>query len=31
MCEDNDFQAFVEFVSDSEDHEFRLVDGELAS
>lgn len=30
MCEDNDFQAFVEFVSDSEDHEFRLVDGELA-
>lgn len=30
MCEDNNFQAFVEFVSDSEDHEFRLVDGELA-
>lgn len=30
MCEDNDFQAFVEFVSDSEDHEFRIVDGELA-
>ncbi|NKG22240.1 AAA family ATPase [Paeniglutamicibacter terrestris] len=30
MCEDNEFQAFVEFVSDSEDHEFRLVDGELA-
>ena len=31
MCEDNNFQAFVEFVSDSEDHEFRLVDGELAA
>lgn len=31
MCEDNNFQAFVEFVSDSEDHEFRLVDGELAN
>lgn len=31
MCEDNNFQAFVEFVSDSEDHEFRLVDGELAT
>lgn len=31
MCEDNEFQAFVEFVSDSEDHEFRLVDGELAN
>lgn len=30
MCEQNNFQAFVEFVSDSEDHEFRLVDGELA-
>lgn len=30
MCEENNFQAFVEFVSDSEDHEFRLVDGELA-
>ena len=31
MCEDNEFQAFVEFVSDSEDHEFRIVDGEIAS
>lgn len=31
MCEDNNFQAFVEFVSDSTDHEFRLVDGELAA
>ena len=31
MCEDNDFQAFVEFVSDGTDHEFRLVDGELAA
>lgn len=30
MCEENNFQAFVEFVSDSEDHELRLVDGELA-
>lgn len=31
MCEDNGFQAFVEFVSDGADHEFRLVDGELAA
>jgi len=31
MCEDNNFQAFVEFVSDGTDHEFRLVDGELAA
>lgn len=27
----NDFQAFIEFVSDGEDHEFRIVDGELAA
>ena len=31
MCEENQFQAFVEFVSDSEDHEFRIVDGTLAA
>lgn len=30
MLEANHFQAFIEFVSDSDDHEFRLVDGELA-
>jgi energy-coupling factor transporter ATP-binding protein EcfA2 len=31
MCEATNFQVFIEFVSDSEDHEFLIVDGELAS
>lgn len=30
MCEATDFQVFIEFVSDAEDHEYRIVDGELA-
>ncbi|GAA5229219.1 AAA family ATPase [Arthrobacter cryoconiti] len=31
MLEDNNFLAFIEYVSDGEDHEFRLVNGELAA
>lgn len=31
MCEATNFQVFIEFVSDSEDHEFVIIDGELAS
>ena len=30
MLEDNNFQAFVEFVSESDDGEYVIVDGELA-
>lgn len=30
MLEAHDFQAFIELVSDAEDHEYRIVDGELA-
>lgn len=30
MCEQTNFQVFIEFVSDSENHEYRIVDGELA-
>lgn len=31
MCEATNFQVFIEFVSESDDHEFVIVDGELAS
>lgn len=31
MCEATNFQVFIEFVSESADHEFVIVDGELAS
>jgi hypothetical protein len=31
MCEATSFQVFIEFVSETEDHEFVIVDGELAS
>ncbi|MDJ0319785.1 AAA family ATPase [Pseudarthrobacter sp. PS3-L1] len=31
MLEDNNFLAFIEYVSDGEDHEYRMVDGELAA